>query len=74
MKAGLFSAILTAFVVQTYPQVRPDDSATTNELLATTNQLLIQSLVSHGTSFYIPPTLNSTMSSILDSQPLTPSP
>lgn len=72
MKAGLFSAILTAFLVQTYPQLQPDSSSTTNELLAATNQLLIQGLVSHGTSFYIPPTVNSTMSFILDSQPFTP--
>ena len=72
MKAGLFSAILTAFVVQTYPQLQPDSSVTTNELLATTNQLLIQGLIPHGTSFHIPPILNSTMSSILDSQPFTP--
>ena len=72
MKAGLFSAILTAFVVQTYPQLQPDNSTTTNDLLAINNQLLIQGLVSHGTSFYIPPILNSTMSSILDAQPFTP--
>ena len=72
MKAGLFSAILTAFVVQTYPQLQPDSSSTTNDLLAINNQLLIQGLAAHGTSFYISSTLNSTMSSILDAQPFTP--
>ncbi|EKM58672.1 uncharacterized protein PHACADRAFT_58238, partial [Phanerochaete carnosa HHB-10118-sp] len=32
--AGLFSAILTAFVVQTYQMLQPDTQDTTNQLLA----------------------------------------
>ena len=33
-KAGLFSAVLTAFITQTYPMLQPDGMDTTNQLLA----------------------------------------
>ncbi|GJE93820.1 hypothetical protein PsYK624_099830 [Phanerochaete sordida] len=58
--AGLFSAILTAFVVQTYPMLQPNSSDTTNQLLIMNNQLLLYGLTApiplpHGR---IPPSLN----------------
>ncbi|GJE85041.1 hypothetical protein PsYK624_011180 [Phanerochaete sordida] len=40
--AGLFSAILSAFVVQTYPMLQPSASDMTNQLLVANNKLLIQ--------------------------------
>ncbi|EKM50003.1 uncharacterized protein PHACADRAFT_105408, partial [Phanerochaete carnosa HHB-10118-sp] len=38
--AGLFSAILTAFVVQTYQMLQPSSADLTNHLLTTNNQML----------------------------------
>ncbi|GJE95708.1 hypothetical protein PsYK624_118940 [Phanerochaete sordida] len=40
--AGLFSAILTAFVVQTYPLLQPSSTDITNQLLAANNRMLVQ--------------------------------
>ncbi|EKM57448.1 uncharacterized protein PHACADRAFT_88938, partial [Phanerochaete carnosa HHB-10118-sp] len=42
-KAGLFSAVLTAFVVQTYQMLQPSSADLTNKLLTTNNQMLAQS-------------------------------
>ncbi|EKM57438.1 uncharacterized protein PHACADRAFT_50644, partial [Phanerochaete carnosa HHB-10118-sp] len=66
--AGLFSAILTAFVVQTYPMLTEDDSTTTNQLLA-----LSVSAQLRATGTIIPSTVNSTLASILDTAPFVPS-
>ncbi|GJE95655.1 hypothetical protein PsYK624_118410 [Phanerochaete sordida] len=40
--AGLFSAILSAFVVQTYPMLQPSPTSITNQLLAANNKMLVQ--------------------------------
>ncbi|EKM57466.1 uncharacterized protein PHACADRAFT_58023, partial [Phanerochaete carnosa HHB-10118-sp] len=40
--AGLFSAILTAFVVSTYTMLQPSSADLTNQLLTTNNQILAQ--------------------------------
>ncbi|EKM49159.1 uncharacterized protein PHACADRAFT_59816, partial [Phanerochaete carnosa HHB-10118-sp] len=71
--AGLFSAILTAFVVQTYQMLQPDTQDTTNQLLAYNSQLLSHGHTYPGTDYHIPPTLNMTMTSVLESQPFSPS-
>ncbi|KIP06867.1 hypothetical protein PHLGIDRAFT_90407, partial [Phlebiopsis gigantea 11061_1 CR5-6] len=60
--AGLFSAVVTAFVVETYVLLQPDPMNTTNQLLA------------YGLSSQLSPSifssaLNSTISSILSSRP-----
>ncbi|GJE97461.1 hypothetical protein PsYK624_136810 [Phanerochaete sordida] len=65
--AGLFSAFLTAFVVQTYPMLTDDDSSTTNQLLA-----LSVSMQLRATGTIIPSTVNSTLTSLLDAQPFSP--
>ncbi|EKM57463.1 uncharacterized protein PHACADRAFT_206370 [Phanerochaete carnosa HHB-10118-sp] len=41
-KAGLFSAILSAFVVRTYQMLQPSSADLTNQLLTTNNQMLAQ--------------------------------
>lgn len=53
-QAGLFSAVLTAFVVETYQNLREDPSQTTNALLHQVTQLLSNSSTSTTTpeSFY----------------------
>ncbi|GJE97448.1 hypothetical protein PsYK624_136670 [Phanerochaete sordida] len=65
--AGLFSAFLTAFVVQTYPMLIDDDSSTTNQLLALSVSMQIRS-----TGTIIPSTVNSTLTSLIDAQPFSP--
>ncbi|GJE95629.1 hypothetical protein PsYK624_118150 [Phanerochaete sordida] len=65
--AGLFSAFLTAFVVQTYPMLTDDDSSTTNQLLA-----LSVSAQLRATGTVIPSTINSTLTSLLDAQLFSP--
>ncbi|EKM53465.1 uncharacterized protein PHACADRAFT_55920, partial [Phanerochaete carnosa HHB-10118-sp] len=64
--AGLFSAILTAFVVETYTMLQPDNTDTTNQLLA------------YGLSLQAPPSsipnaVNATMSAFLNPAPFSPS-
>ncbi|EKM57472.1 uncharacterized protein PHACADRAFT_206377 [Phanerochaete carnosa HHB-10118-sp] len=66
--AGLFSAILTGFIVQTYPMLTEDDSVTTNQLLA-----LSVSARLRATSTIVPSTMNSTLFSLLDTAPFVPS-
>ncbi|EKM58683.1 uncharacterized protein PHACADRAFT_52647, partial [Phanerochaete carnosa HHB-10118-sp] len=70
---GLFSAILTAFVVQTYQMLQPDTQDTTNQLLAYNSQLFSHGHTYPETDYHIPPTLNMTMTSVLESQPFSPS-
>ncbi|GJE97493.1 hypothetical protein PsYK624_137140 [Phanerochaete sordida] len=65
--AGLFSAFLTAFVVQTYPMLADDDSSTTNQLLALSVAMQIRA-----TGTIIPTTVNSTLTSLIDTQPFSP--
>ncbi|GJE97455.1 hypothetical protein PsYK624_136740 [Phanerochaete sordida] len=65
--AGLFSAFLTAFVVQTYPMLTDNDSSTTNQLLA-----LSVSMQLRATGTIIPSTVNSTLTSLMDTQPFSP--
>ncbi|GJE97506.1 hypothetical protein PsYK624_137270 [Phanerochaete sordida] len=65
--AGLFSAFLTAFVVQTYPMLTDDDSSTTNQLLA-----LIASTQIHATDTIIPSKVNSTLTSLINAQSFSP--
>ncbi|GJE95673.1 hypothetical protein PsYK624_118590 [Phanerochaete sordida] len=57
--AGLFSAILTAFVVQTYPMLQPSSTDLTNQLLAANNRMLVEGFSSILTqaAFKPPPTL-----------------
>ena len=64
-KAGLFSAILTAFVVQTYQLLQPDGTDVTNQLLAVSLTLRLADLS-------IPPAINDTLTNILTVQPFTP--
>ncbi|GJE89454.1 hypothetical protein PsYK624_055550 [Phanerochaete sordida] len=64
--AGLFSAILSAFVVQTYQLLQPDASSATNQLLA-------YGFSSQRAAAPIPAAINATMNSILDSPPFVPS-
>ncbi|GJE88786.1 hypothetical protein PsYK624_048730 [Phanerochaete sordida] len=45
--AGLFSAILTAFITQTYPSLQPNGTATTNGLLALSLRAQLQTTASH---------------------------
>lgn len=68
-QAGLFSAFLTAFVVQTYPMLTQDDSATTNQLLALSVSTQLRT-----TGTIIPSAINSTLTSLLDTTPSMPSP
>ena len=65
-KAGLFSAILSAFVVQTYPLLQPDSSDATNQLLA-------YGFSSQRRQSSIPSVINSTMNAFLEYSPFTPS-
>ncbi|GJE97511.1 hypothetical protein PsYK624_137320 [Phanerochaete sordida] len=65
--AGLFSAFLTAFVVQTYPMLTDDDSSTTNQLLALSVSMQLRT-----TGASVPSTVNSTLTSLIDAQPFSP--
>jgi hypothetical protein len=47
-KIGLFSAIVTAFFVDSFSRLQPDDGAATNELLANLTSII---LLVHGVSF-----------------------
>ena len=60
-QAGLFSAILTAFLVQTYPMLQADSTATTNQLLAISVSTQLRAA---GT--IITDTLNKTLTSLAD--------
>ncbi|GJE85029.1 hypothetical protein PsYK624_011060 [Phanerochaete sordida] len=66
--AGLFSAFLTAFVVQTYPMLTADNSAMTNQLLALS---VSSQLRTAGT--IVSPTINATLAFLLDTTHFTPS-
>lgn len=61
-QAGLFSAILTAFVVQTYPLLQADNTDTTNQILAlgVATELREKGITTSGS-------LNQTLTSLLDS-------
>jgi hypothetical protein len=48
LKIGLFSAIVTAFFVDSFSKLQPDDGAATNELLSNITNIL---LLVHGISF-----------------------
>lgn len=65
-QAGLFSAVLTAFVVETYTLLQPDN-------MAGTNQLLAHGFSSQLSPSAISPTFNATLSSVLTPLPFTPS-
>lgn len=67
MEAGLFSAILTAFVVETYPMLQVDNSDTTNQLLAIglQNQFRLA-------SFMVPDHINSTLSTLSNTPSFSP--
>lgn len=65
-QAGLFSAVLTAFVVETYTLLQPDSSATTNQLLA--YQVSSQVPTAH-----IPSAINTTISSFINAGSFIPS-
>ena len=60
-QAGLFSAILTAFLVQTYPMLQADGTDTTNQLLALSVSTQLRTA---GT--IISNTLNQTLSTLAD--------
>ena len=60
-QAGLFSAILTAFLVQTYPMLQADGTDTTNQLLALSVSTQLRTA---GT--IISDTLNQTLSTLVD--------
>jgi hypothetical protein len=47
-KIGLFSAIVTAFFVDSFSKLQPDDSAITNSLLSNLTNIV---LLVHGVSF-----------------------
>jgi hypothetical protein len=47
-KIGLFSAIVTAFFVDSFSKLQPDDGATTNSLLSNLTNIV---LLVHGISF-----------------------
>ncbi|GJE85033.1 hypothetical protein PsYK624_011100 [Phanerochaete sordida] len=64
--AGLFSAFLTAFVVQTYPMLTDDDFSATNQLLALGISMQLQLA---GT--IIPAAVNYTLTSLIDAQPFS---
>ena len=64
-KAGLFSAILSAFLVQTYQLLQASDSSTTNQLLA-------YGFSSQRSYNPISTVLNDTMNSLLSSGPFVP--
>lgn len=70
-KAGLFSAILTAFLVQTYPMLQVDNSSTTNRLLAlgVTSQLRYFGTMINA-DFQA---MNTTLTSLLNPAPFVPS-
>ncbi|EKM48619.1 uncharacterized protein PHACADRAFT_266250, partial [Phanerochaete carnosa HHB-10118-sp] len=72
VKAGLFSAILTAFVVSTYTILQPSSADLTNQLITTNNQILVQgfSAVLTGSSFS-PPQLMS-LADLPQFRPSTP--
>jgi hypothetical protein len=48
LKIGLFSAIVTAFFVDSFSKLQPDDGATTNSLLSNLTNIV---LLVHGVSF-----------------------
>ena len=60
-QAGLFSAILTAFLVQTYPMLQADGTNTTNQLLALSVSTQLRTA---GT--IISDTLNQTLTTLVD--------
>ena len=60
-QAGLFSAILTAFLVQTYPMLQADGTDTTNQLLALS---VFTQLRTAGT--IVSDTLNKTLTTLAD--------
>lgn len=57
-QAGLFSAVLTAFVVATYPLLQAGDATVTNQLLA-------YAISTRSGGSPIPPAINSTISTLL---------
>lgn len=65
MQAGLFSAVLTAFVVETYSLLQPDETGTTNQLLAYT-------LALRPHNFFPPPALNATITALLEAPAFSP--
>lgn len=69
-QAGLFSAILTAFLVQTYPMLQADSTDTTNQLLAISVATQLRT-----TGTVIADTLNQTLTTFSDalSIPFSPS-
>ncbi|EKM52133.1 uncharacterized protein PHACADRAFT_58701, partial [Phanerochaete carnosa HHB-10118-sp] len=68
--AGLFSAILTAFLVETYPMLQADNTDTTNQLLAIS---VATQLRTAGT--VVADTLNQTLTTFSDTltTPFSPS-
>lgn len=64
-KAGLFAAVLTAFVVQTYTLLQVGSDYTTNQLLA-------YQVSSQAPAASIPPSVNSTITRMLSPQPPSP--
>jgi hypothetical protein len=48
LKIGLFSAIVTAFFVDSFSKLQPDDAAATNGLLSNLTNII---LLVHGVSF-----------------------
>jgi uncharacterized membrane protein YqhA len=60
LQAGLFSASLTAFLIESYKMLNPDSGDTTVRLLAQISQQLPAS--ANGSAFSIPPPLKSTPS------------
>ena len=68
-QAGLFSAVLTAFLVQTYPMLQVDSTDTTNQLLALSVSTQLRTA---GT--IITDTLNKTLTSLADAASISFSP
>ncbi|GJE85037.1 hypothetical protein PsYK624_011140 [Phanerochaete sordida] len=66
--AGLFTAFLSAFVAQTSQMLTVPDSATVTQLLALSASAQLRAL-----GATIPPTLNSTLTSLQESSPFRPS-
>ncbi|GJE95702.1 hypothetical protein PsYK624_118880 [Phanerochaete sordida] len=71
-KAGLFSAILTAFVVQTYPLLQPSSTDIANQFLAANNKMLYLgfSAIASQSPFAPPPMLS--LEELPPFQPSTP--
>lgn len=67
-EAGLFSAILTAFVVQTYPMLQVDNTDTTNQLLA-----LGVSTQLGAAGVMAPQAVNATLRALVNTPPFYPS-